>query len=275
MAKTNEQILWEYGEKMRELHKEMENKLFHLEATGITWETKKSARDQIIWVFDSKMKRIERGKRYQRVLAQARKERRENNNLEKEWKLFLDFDAYESDKVLEKLYKLRDECVSFDEVNVMWREWRRFIVKLPAVWNFKWYQFDCVSLRRKSIRRVDYDRSTELQEKSYSVDDIKEFYLALRDFMKEIGFPVAMDHIEYNGAKVGDKFNKYACTVDECLDILTYEDLLGDYYLKDTKKMKHKGNGEYFEARAIWEYWGFDRSDQPASDLLLKSSLLF
>lgn len=70
-------------------------------------------------------------------------------------------------------------------VEMMWYEWKKIHINLPAVWNFKWFKFDCF-VSNLPITRKDFEENPEFEKKSYSMDDISKLLYAMNEYMIEL-----------------------------------------------------------------------------------------
>jgi hypothetical protein len=80
-----------------------------------------------------------------------------------------------------------------------WYEWKKISIKLPAVWNFEWFEFNCFawdeSLRRNEFEHFFY------KDKSYSMHEICELLRAINRYMKELWVETDWDMNYFNDLK--------------------------------------------------------------------------
>lgn len=80
---------------------------------------------------------------------------------------------------------LKENHVKMEEnVEMMWYKWKIFHINLPAVWNFKWFKFDCF-ISDKLVSKEDFKKNPKLIRQSYLVDDISNLWLSLNEYLKE------------------------------------------------------------------------------------------
>ena len=131
-----------------------------------------------------------------------------NNNLNaimEEWKQLSD---REKDELLEMLKQEKAERVKrIKEVvlkdlknhvkikeneEMMWYKWKIVTLSLPAVWDFWWYEFSYFVSDEK-VRRDDFEKNPELENKSYSMREIWKMLQAFKEYMKECGVEIDWD----------------------------------------------------------------------------------
>ena len=60
---------------------------------------------------------------------------------------------------------------------------RRILLILPAIWNFKWFEFDCF-IPNKDILKYDFEHKKWYVDDSYSIQEIWKLLKAINDYMK-------------------------------------------------------------------------------------------
>lgn len=67
---------------------------------------------------------------------------------------------------------------------------KKVYIDLPAVWNFEWFKFNCF-VSNGFVSDIDFERAfeknPEIEEKSYSRNDVSNLLNALNKFMTELG----------------------------------------------------------------------------------------
>ena len=80
---------------------------------------------------------------------------------------------------------LEENHVKVEEnVEMMWYKWKIFHINLPAVWNFKWFKFDCF-VSDELVSKENLEGNQKLLRQSYLVDDIVKLWLSIKDYLKE------------------------------------------------------------------------------------------
>ena len=141
------------------------------------------------------------------------------------------------------LNDLKENYVITEEnAEMMWYWWKKVHINLPAVWNFEWFKFDYF-VSYNPVLRDTFESDSELEKKSYSMNEISKLLQAMNKYM-----------IELLGANDGDmdyedelkywETDNYRCKAWNCLKAITWLNKL--YWLKD-KRVDWREN-----PRAIW-----------------------
>lgn len=83
-----------------------------------------------------------------------------------------------------------------DDVEMMWYKWKNFHIKLPAVWNFEWFKFDCF-VSDDEIYKSEFEYSW-LWNSSYSIIEILELFQAFNKYMNELGINMDWDITDWD-----------------------------------------------------------------------------
>lgn len=129
-----------------------------------------------------------------------------------------------------------------ETVEVMWYRWRMIHLNFVTEWNPNWYKFDCV-ISDDPLSKTEFDENLELVGNSKSIEDIRELYKAVSEYMGEHWLP----HSE------GD-FNeifwlKWWKTIEEWLFLRKLmQKKMGyckDFYLRNEKNLRYLEGDEY------------------------------
>ncbi len=125
----------------------------------------------------------------------------------------------ETGKVLvKKNWKFTIKNVKNKEDLLSWLQWKIVHIRIPAVWNFKWFDFDFfVSESDIWIDRFDFDNQ-KCDKVAYSMEDFSKILDAIRGFLSEYWVNIDQD-MDYNtdlrereekkrGCKSGDALRK-------------------------------------------------------------------
>lgn len=101
------------------------------------------------------------------------------------------------------LENLKKNYITVEEdVEVLWFRWRKIHVYLPAIWKFKWFKFDYFAWDEKDDKshrynctEYDFERNSELIEKSYSYEEIDRLYTAIREYFSEFEIKIDNDDL--------------------------------------------------------------------------------
>lgn len=143
------------------------------------------------------------------------------------------------------------------DVEMMWYEWKKVHIVLPAVWNFKGYEFDYF-VSEDFVAQKDFENNPELGKKSYSMNDISKLLEAVNKFMAELGCETDWDGYKYENELKLWETGTDRCKVWNCLKFITWLESL--YWLKDNAVFCAIG-GCYFDS------W---KSDDITANLFLR-----
>lgn len=98
-------------------------------------------------------------------------------------------------KEREILEDLRDNHVKIEESKeVLGNKWKNVHIDLPAVWNFKWFNFDFF-LSDDVFSDKDFKKEKNYEEMSYTMEELSELLESLRGYMIACWVPVKyVDH---------------------------------------------------------------------------------
>lgn len=89
------------------------------------------------------------------------------------------------------LNDLKENHVQIKENEEMFGyKWKIVHLDLPAVGGFKWFKFDYF-VSESSVRKNEFEKDLNLEERSYSMDDIWRLLWAVNEYMKEFGVEAA------------------------------------------------------------------------------------
>jgi hypothetical protein len=157
-----------------------------------------------------------------------------------------------------------------EDVEMMWYKWEKVHIDLPAVWNFEWFKFDYF-VSYDCVTKKDFEKEPELENKSYSTNDVWNLLKAMNKYMAELGCKTDYWQMDYeNVLKYWEKYNTWCCKAWDCLQRITW--LKRTCWLSDKNMAWRKGS------RAVWAFHGdfccfFDRiNDEYKAYLFLRLS---
>jgi len=123
---------------------------------------------------------------------------------------------------------------------MFWYKWKCVYVNLPAIWNFRWCNFNFFE-SDVCIYEDEFDKNPKLAEASFSKTEIANFLKNFREYMKErwIEFD---SNVDFDNLKVNMYSDSYTWS---CLEDFT--GLRCTYYLNNKNVTKQKWN---FKLRA-------------------------
>jgi len=154
------------------------------------------------------------------------------------------------------LNDLKENHVKVEEnAEMMWCKWKKVHIDLPAVWDFEWFKFDYF-ISDEAVYKRDFEKKSELEEKSYSMSDISKLLQAMNRYMIELKGKNDWD-MDYEKELKYWETEKYRCDTWDCLKAITWLDYW--YWLSDKDVAWKQGS------RAIWvcdrDYCSFLRFD--------------
>ena len=153
-------------------------------------------------------------------------ERREESEVEK---LKWDTDAILND--------LEENHVTIEhDVEMMWHEWKKVHIELPAVWDFEWFKFDCF-VSYDYVTKEDFEAEPELEKKSYSMSDISKLLHAMNKYMAELKWKNDWD-MDYEKELIYGKTDNDNCNAWDCLRTIAW--LYSWYWLSDKIGKKYR-----------------------------------
>ena len=82
---------------------------------------------------------------------------------------------------------LKEHHVKIEEdVEMMWYEWKKVYINLPAVWEFKWFKFEYF-VSYDCVFKGDFESDPELEKKSYSMKEVSNLLKAMNGYMQAMG----------------------------------------------------------------------------------------
>ena len=174
-----------------------------------------------------------------------------------------DFLFWDEELILKYLKKY---CVKVEEnANMMWYTWRKIYIKLPAIWNFKWFNFDCFA-SYKAIYKKDFENNPEFKNKSFLEEEIQKLLQAMNEYMRE--FWVEM-------GEVIKSWETERTTCDAWEDLKKITGLTGLFWLKDKcliwKKSLYSCWNCYPADVHIHGFCCFEKNSTNSLQLLLKN----
>ena len=134
---------------------------------------------------------------------------------------------WNKEKILENL---KENCVKVEEkVEMMWYKWKKVHINLPAVWKFKWFKFDYF-VSNESVRKYDFKKGSELENKSYSMKEVWELLKAMNRYMKAMGVETDWEMNYEKDLRYWETDN-YSCIAWDWLKQVVLLD--DEYWLKD------------------------------------------
>ena len=138
-----------------------------------------------------------------------------------------------SEKAITILKGLKEKHVkTYENEEVMGFKWKKVHIELPAVWEFKWYNFDYF-VSYNNVRERDLDSNPELRKKSFSMEKICEILKNINNYMKAMGVKTDWDmNYKYELDRASRQyFGASRCKAWDCLKFITW--LNKTYYLSD------------------------------------------
>lgn len=132
---------------------------------------------------------------------------------------------------------------------LLWFKWNIVHLTLPAVWKFKWFNFDYFESLEK-INKNDFEKNNEYAEKSFTMKDICELLDAIRSYMNELKVKIDCE-INYESRLSRNEKNNRTTAWKYLKEILKLNDM---YWLKDCW-IKTLDSRVVFDLYGI--YWGF------------------
>ena len=148
----------------------------------------------------------------------------EDEEKSSDWKESLRWDT---DAILRDL---KENHVKIEEnAKMMWYKWRKVHIELPAVWNFEWFKFNYF-VSNDYVTKWNFEKKSELEEKSYSMSDVSKLLQAMNKYMIELGGKNDGDMDYENKLKFWET-ETYRCEAWDCLKAITWLDVW--YWMKD------------------------------------------
>ena len=161
---------------------------------------------------------------------------------------------WDTDAILDDL---RKNYVKIEEnVRMLWYEWKKVHINLPAVWNFEWFKFDYF-VSNDEVMKYDFERKSQLEKRSYSINDVSKLLQAMNKYMVELQGDNDWDMDYENELKYWET-ETWGCKAWDCLKVITWLD--NWYWLKD-KEVARRGY-----SRALWYCF---------NNILLKNACFF
>ena len=165
------------------------------------------------------------------------------------------------------LYFLKKNVKVEENIKMMWFKWKKVHINLPAVWKFKWFQFEYF-VSNCSVNRDDFKKNPQLKKKSYTMQDVWGLLRAMNKYMQSMGVKTDWD-MNYEKDLESRKTHNYRCYAWDYLIYISGLDWK-KYWIKN-KIITRRGT-----LYAVWDcdYWC--RFDIPETDyncyLLLRLS---
>ena len=157
----------------------------------------------------------------------------------------------------EKILKnLKENCVKVEEnVEMMWYEWEKVHINLPAVWHFEWFKFEYF-VSDEYVYKIDFESNSELEEKSYSMKEVWELLKAMNGYMQAMGVETDGDMDYENNLKYWETHNNSR----KAWDYLKQIAWLNERYWLSDKNVGWRKNS-HARWRCNSDHCNFSRSD--------------
>ena len=134
---------------------------------------------------------------------------------------------------------LKAKNVKIEEnTEMMGYKWKKVHINLPAVWNFKWFKFECF-VSDEAVTKSAFESNPELEKKSYSMSDISKLLEAINKYMTELW--IKNDgKMDYENKLKHSEFSKFRCNAWDCLKSITW--LHSRYWLSDKNVLWKNGS---------------------------------
>ncbi len=160
----------------------------------------------------------------------------------------------------EKILKnLKQKVVVDKNTNYMWYTWKKVHITLPEVeWKFDWFKFEYF-ISNKTVYKKDFESNPELENKSYSPEEVWNLLKAMNKYMQAMGVETDWDMDYEKDLKYRKVYNTW-CDSWDCLKDIAWLDYL--LWLKQ-KNVNWKINSRvYWDTRnlsccfwiSVWEY---------------------
>ena len=147
---------------------------------------------------------------------------------------------WDTDAILDDL---RKNYVKIEEnVRMLWYEWKKVHINLPAVWNFEWFKFEYF-VSYDEVEKYDFESKPQLEKKSYSMNDVSKLLQAMNKYMDVYGIKTDWNMDYENELKCWET-DRWRCKAWSCLKAITWLDYM--CWLKD------KDTGRRDRLRALW-----------------------
>lgn len=173
---------------------------------------------------------------------------------------------WDEDKIIAYI---KNRFIDIEEnINYMWFNWKKIHLNLPVIWDFEWFKFNAF-VSSSSMSKADFDLNQNLEEKSYSKDEICGLLSAINKFMATCGVCTDGD-MNYKNQLKYRKTGINKCKAWDCLKNML--DLSRTYFLngknvswrrKSSRAIRHCLSDRCYINRYNW--------DKNCAYLLLKS----
>ena len=129
--------------------------------------------------------------------------------------------------------------------NMLGFDWKLVHIDLPSVWDFKWFNFDYFKPDSRVWENWDFESDSDnLEDKSFSIQEISELLNSFKEYLKELG-------VEING--------KNEVNIEDNLKNILNLDYW--YWLKDKNWENYRamlncydGGCDFFWDKIDWEW---------------------
>ena len=119
------------------------------------------------------------------------------------------WDEIDTNKIV--IEELKKHVAIQEPQEMLWCEWKKVYIELPAVGDFKWFKFNY--FRSKHAYSLNkFNDNNEYIENSFTINEMIEFFTALNDYLRNMWIKTSeniFSHEDENERKIHPKIEEY------------------------------------------------------------------